>query len=86
MKDPALVPRAKTLLIKALDINELYVKAVVILAQIYIEENETNSAIKLLEKSLSVMAHIKVILLLADLYAKKGNQSGAMEQYTKALK
>lgn len=83
MKDPALVPRAKTLLIKALDINELYVKAVVILAQIYIEENETNSAIKLLEKSLSVMAHI---LLLADLYAKKGNQSGAMEQYTKALK
>lgn len=86
LKDPALVSRAKTLLVKALEMNDMYVKAIIILAQVHIDENDTSSAIKLLEKSTSSVAHIRIILMLADLYAKKGNQSGAMEQYTKALK
>lgn len=66
--------------------NDLYVKASLMLSHIYMNGNEYNEAIKLLEKVSISVANIKVYLMLGDLYVKKKNQSLAMESYTKALK
>jgi len=85
LKCPVNKEKAKTLLQKALEINEFYAKAVFFLAQILIDDKEIKAAIKLLEKTSNVVPNIKILLLLADLYAKQKNLSQALEQYTRVL-
>jgi anaphase-promoting complex subunit 7 len=85
LKNPMNKEKAKGLLQKALEMNESYSKAVFFLAQILIEEKDMKEAIKLLEKSCPLMTNVKVNLLLADLYAKNKNLTGALQQYTKVL-
>lgn len=87
LKAPISKDKAKVLLQKALDISsgELYTKAVFFLAQILIDDKEHKAAIKLLEKTASVVSNVKICLMLADLYAKTKNLSLALEYYTKVL-
>lgn len=87
LKAPISKEKAKMLLQKALDMSsgEHYTKAVFFLAQILIDDKEHKSAIKLLEKTASVVSNVKICLMLADLYAKTKNLSLALEYYTKAL-
>lgn len=85
LKAPINKEKAKTLLLKALEINEHYTKAVFFLAQILIDDKENKAAIKLLEKTAAVVSNVKICLMLADLYAKCKNLSLALEFYTKVL-
>ena len=85
LKNPINKEKAKTLLQKALEINEYYTKAVFFLAQILIDDKEHKAAIKLLEKTAAVVSNVKISLMLADLYAKSKNLSLALECYTKVL-
>lgn len=85
LKAPINKEKAKTLLQKALEINEHYTKAVFFLAQILIDDKEHKAAIKLLEKTAAVVSNVKICLMLADLYAKCKNLSLALEYYTKVL-
>jgi len=85
LKNPISKEKAKNFLYKALELNEFYVKAVFFLSQILIDDKEIKAAIKLLEKTTSVVSNIKISLMLADLYAKSKNLSSALEQYTKVL-
>lgn len=85
LKNPMSKDKAKMLLQRALEINEYYTKAVFFLAQILIDDKEHKAAIKLLEKTASVVSNVKISLMLADLYAKSKNLSQALEYYTKVL-
>lgn len=85
LKSPINKEKAKSLLQKALEINEYYTKAVFFLAQILIDDKEYKAAIKLLEKTTMVISNVKISLMLADLYAKNKNLSLALESYTKVL-
>ncbi|XP_070509627.1 anaphase-promoting complex subunit 7 [Chironomus tepperi] len=85
LKTPISKEKAKIYLYRALELNEFYVKAVFFLAQVLIDDKETKAAIKLLEKTSSIVSNIKISLMLADLYAKSKNLSSALEQYTKVL-
>lgn len=85
LKAPISKEKAKMLLQRALELNEFYTKGVFFLAQILIDDKEHKAAIKLLEKTASVVSNVKICLMLADLYAKIKNLSLALENYTKVL-
>lgn len=85
LKSPVSKEKAKMLLLKALELNEHYAKAVFFLAQILIDDKETKAAVKLLEKTSAIVPNVKITLMLADLYAKLKNFSAALEQYTKVI-
>ena len=85
LKNPICKDKAKTLLQKALEMNEYFTKAVFFLAQILQDDKEHKAAIKLLEKTAKVVSNVKINLMLGDLYAKTKNLSSALEYYTKVL-
>jgi lipopolysaccharide biosynthesis regulator YciM len=85
LKNPIAKEKAKPLLQKALEMNPYYAKAVFFLAQILVDDKDTNAAIYLLEKTAATTSNVKINLMLADLNAKNKNLSAALEQYTKVL-
>ncbi|KAG5683468.1 hypothetical protein PVAND_012746 [Polypedilum vanderplanki] len=85
LKAPVNREKARTYLQKALELNEHYVKAIFFYGQMLIEDGDFKTATKLLEKSVAVVPNLKIVLMLADLYAKTKNLSSALEYYTKAL-
>lgn len=86
MKDPATKVRAKSLLLKALELNEYFLPAVVMLVDILQEEeNNTAGAIRVLKKQLSVQPNCKLHVLLGDILNNEKDQQAALEQYYLAL-
>lgn len=79
LKAPISKDKAKSLLQRALEINDNYTKAVFFLAQILIDDKEHKAAIKLLEKTAVSVSNVKIYLMLGDLYAKAKNFPQGMD-------
>lgn len=77
--------KAKTYLQKALELNENYLAAVIMLVELLQDEGDTTSAINLLKKQVSVQPNCKLHSMLGDMLHEK-DHSGALENYTIALK
>lgn len=86
LKDVMSKNKAKPLLIRALELNENYLPAVFMLAEIYQEESETGEAIKLLKKQVAVQPNCKLHSMLGDFLSYEKEMNGALEHYTHALK
>ncbi|XP_065078088.1 anaphase-promoting complex subunit 7 [Ochlerotatus camptorhynchus] len=85
LKDDSTKAKAKTLLLKALEMNENYLPAVYLLADMYRQENDAASCIKLLKKHASLTQNCKLHAMLGDLLSNDKDHSGALEHYTIAL-
>lgn len=78
--------KAKPLLLRALDLNENYLPAVFLLAEIYQEENEISEAVKLLKKQVENQPNCRIHAMLGDFLTLEKDLGGALEHYTHALK
>jgi anaphase-promoting complex subunit 7 len=86
MKDPLLKFKSKALFLKALELNENYLPAVFLLAELYQQENDSANCIKLLKKHVSLTQNCKLHTMLADMLNNEKDHTGALEHYTIALK
>ncbi|ETN64398.1 anaphase promoting complex 7 [Anopheles darlingi] len=85
MKDRTTRPKAKALFIKALGINENYLPAVYLLAELYQRENDVASSMELLKKHVMLSQNCKLHAMLGDVLVNDKDHSGALEHYTMAL-
>ncbi|KAK7584052.1 hypothetical protein V9T40_005015 [Parthenolecanium corni] len=86
MKEPTNSTKAKALLEKALNQNDTYLPAVYLLAQVYEEENSIEPAINLLLKQINKNPTAKLHQMLADLFARSGEDEKACAHYHVALR
>ncbi|XKL59260.1 hypothetical protein PGB90_000276 [Kerria lacca] len=86
MKEPVNNSKAKALLEKALNQNDTYLPAVYLLAQVYEEETSLEPAINLLQKQINKNPTAKLHQMLADLYARSGEDEKACLHYHVALR
>lgn len=84
-KDDSTRAKAKTLFQKALEINENYLPAVYLLADLYQQENDVTNCMKLLKKHTLLTQNCKLHAMLGDLLSHDKDHSGALEHYTIAL-
>ncbi|XP_058814879.1 anaphase-promoting complex subunit 7 [Topomyia yanbarensis] len=85
LKDDGTKGKAKTLFQKALELNENYLPAVYLLADLYQYENDVASCMKLLKKHAMLTQNCKLHAMLGDLLSSDKDHSGALEHYTIAL-
>lgn len=85
LKDDSTRAKAKTLFQKALEMNENYLPAVYLLADLYQQENDVVSCMKLLKKHAMLTQNCKLHAMLGDLLSNDKDHSGALEHYTIAL-
>lgn len=85
MKDPVSVPKAKTLLEKALQLDQLFLPAVYLLAELYEQEMTLELAIALLEKQVELRPTCKLHQMLGDLLARVHEEEKALDHYAIAL-
>ncbi|XP_058449473.1 anaphase-promoting complex subunit 7-like [Malaya genurostris] len=85
LKDDATKEKAKTLFEKAIELNESYLPAVYLLADLFQQENDIVSCMKLLKKHTMLTQNCKLHAMLGDLLSNDKDHSGALEQYTIAL-
>lgn len=85
LKDDNTRAKAKTLFQKALEINENYLPAVYLLAELYQQENDVTNCMKLLKKHTLLTQNCKLHAMLGDLLSNDKDHSGALEHYTIAL-
>lgn len=85
LKDDNTRAKAKTLFQKALEINENYLPAVYLLADLYQQENDVTNCMKLLKKHTLLTQNCKLHAMLGDLLSNDKDHSGALEHYTIAL-
>ena len=78
--------KAKSLFLKALELNENYLPAVFLLAELYQQENDNSSCIKLLKKHVALTQNCKLHTMLADMLNNEKDHTAALEHYTIALK
>lgn len=71
---------------KALEMNENYLPAVYLLADMYRQDNDASNCIKLLKKHASLTQNCKLHAMLGDLLSHDKDHTGALEHYTMALK
>ncbi|XP_055614250.1 anaphase-promoting complex subunit 7 [Uranotaenia lowii] len=77
--------KAKTLFQKALELNENYLPAVYLLADVYQQENDVTNCMKLLKKHAMLTQNCKLHAMLGDLLSNDKDHTGALEHYTIAL-
>uniref|UniRef100_A0A1L8DX41 Putative anaphase-promoting complex apc subunit 7 n=1 Tax=Nyssomyia neivai TaxID=330878 RepID=A0A1L8DX41_9DIPT len=77
--------QAKSMLEKALELDENYLPAVFMIAELMQEEGDSAGAIKLLKKQANVQPNSKVHSMLGDILVAEKDQSSALENYTIAL-
>nr|XP_019533517.2 anaphase-promoting complex subunit 7 [Aedes albopictus] len=85
LKDDSTRAKAKTLFMKALEMNENYLPAVYLLADMYRQDNDASNCIKLLKKHASLTQNCKLHAMLGDLLSHDKDHTGALEHYTMAL-
>ncbi|XP_012288203.1 anaphase-promoting complex subunit 7 [Orussus abietinus] len=85
MKDPVSVGKAKNLLQKALALDETYLAAVYLLAEIYEQEMNLEAAIELLTRQIDIQPTCKLHQMLGDLWARVHNEEKALDHYAIAL-
>ncbi|XP_053694746.1 anaphase-promoting complex subunit 7 isoform X2 [Sabethes cyaneus] len=85
LQDDATKPKVKPLLQKALNLNELYLPAIYLLAEIYRQENDVVSCVQLLKKHAILTQSCKLNVMLGDLLSNNKDHSAALEHYTTAL-
>lgn len=86
MKEPINNSKAKALLEKALNQNDTYLPAVYLLAQVYEEETSLEPAINLLQKQVNKNPTSKLHQMLAELYARSGDDEKAVNHYHVSLR
>jgi anaphase-promoting complex subunit 7 len=87
LKDVSNKYKAKPLLSRALELNENYLPAVFMLAELLQDESDSAGAIKLLKKQISVQPNCKLHSMLGDILINcDKDHTGALENYTIALK
>uniref|UniRef100_A0A182QU82 Uncharacterized protein n=1 Tax=Anopheles farauti TaxID=69004 RepID=A0A182QU82_9DIPT len=85
MKDEAARPKAKALCLKALGMNENFLPAVYLLAELYQRENDTSARLKLLKKHAMMSQNCKLHVMLGEMLKNEKDHSGALEHYSIAL-
>uniref|UniRef100_A0A182VQD6 Uncharacterized protein n=1 Tax=Anopheles minimus TaxID=112268 RepID=A0A182VQD6_9DIPT len=85
MKDEAARPKAKALCLKALDMNENFLPAVYLLAELYLRENDLSARKKLLKKHAMLSKNCKLHIMLGEMLNNEKDHSGALEHYSIAL-
>ncbi|XP_055642307.1 anaphase-promoting complex subunit 7 [Toxorhynchites rutilus septentrionalis] len=85
LKDDSTKAKAKALFLKTLELNENCLPAVYLLADIYQQENDVASCMKLLKKHAMLAQNCKLHAMLGDLMSNEKDHSGALEHYTTAL-
>ncbi|KFB35444.1 AGAP003902-PA-like protein [Anopheles sinensis] len=85
MKDENARPKAKALCIKALGMNENFLPAVYLLAELYQRENDLAARQKLLKKHASMTQNCKLHIMLGEMLNNEKDHNGAMDHYTMAL-
>ncbi|XP_059610546.1 anaphase-promoting complex subunit 7 [Phlebotomus argentipes] len=77
--------QATSMLEKALELDENYLPAVFMMAELLQEEGESAAAIALLKRQADVQPNSKVHCMLGDILGAQKDYSGALENYTVAL-
>ncbi|XP_053670446.1 anaphase-promoting complex subunit 7 [Anopheles nili] len=85
VKDEAARPKAKALCQKALVMNENFLPAVYLLAELYQRENDLPARLRLLKKHAMMAQNCKIHAMLGDMLNNEKDHSGALEHYTIAL-
>ncbi|XP_058130004.1 anaphase-promoting complex subunit 7 [Anopheles ziemanni] len=85
IKDENARPKAKALCIKALGMNENFLPAVYILAELYQRENDLAARLKLLKKHAGMTQNCKLHIMLGEMLNNEKDHNGAMDHYTMAL-
>ncbi|KAE8741890.1 hypothetical protein FOCC_FOCC012542 [Frankliniella occidentalis] len=85
MKDSVNVSKAKTLLEKALQMDQFFLPAVYLLAELYEQEMTLELAIALLEKQVELRPTCKLHQMLGDLLARVHEEEKALDHYAIAL-
>lgn len=86
IKDPTTINRAKLLLERALNVNEHYLPAVYMLAQIYEQEGNFSPAVALLNKQVLDQPTCRLYQMLGELSVKQNQIEKAFDYYYSALK
>lgn len=84
--DMAMKTKEKPLLLKALELDEHYLPAVMMLAENLQNEGDTSGAINLLKKQVAIQSKSSLHSSLGDLLRSIKDQNGAFEHYTLALR
>uniref|UniRef100_A0A182N6V6 Uncharacterized protein n=1 Tax=Anopheles dirus TaxID=7168 RepID=A0A182N6V6_9DIPT len=85
MKDDSTQPKAKALCLKALSMNENFLPAVFLLAEIYERENDNSARLKLLTKHAMHSQSVKLHVMLGETLKTEKNDSAALDHYSIAL-
>lgn len=85
LSDVVMKAKAKTFLEKAIELNRNYMPAILLMLELYQEENDLNSAVRLLKRITAVQPTSQLFTLLGEIYSEKEPMQ-ALEFYTKAIK
>ncbi|XP_025419257.1 anaphase-promoting complex subunit 7 [Sipha flava] len=85
IKDPMTVGKAKLLLERALNVDEYYLPAVYMLAQIFEQEGNFSSAVTLLHKQALDQPTCRLYQMLGDLSVKQNQLEKSFDYYYSAL-
>lgn len=86
MKDPMTVGKAKILLERALSIDEHYLPAIYMIAQIFEQEGNISPAVVILHKQALDQPTCRLYQMLGDLSVKQNQLEKAFDYYYSALK
>lgn len=86
LADPAMKPKAKIVLEKALELDRNYMHAIQLLVELLLDEDNTEEAIKLMTRVITVQPTSKLLSMLGDIYMSISEPMRAVEYYTKAIK
>lgn len=84
--DQLQVYKARNYLTKALALDESYLPAVYLLAELYERDMLLDQAIEILEKQLRLQTTFKLHQMLGDLYFRTNNVDKAQDHFTITLK
>ena len=83
---PVMKAKAKPFLEKALEIDESYVPAILLLVDLLFDEEDYVTVIALLRSVVAIKPTSRLLTLLANAYVKEKDNMKAVEFYTKAIK
>lgn len=86
MKDPMTVAKAKILLERALNVDDYYLPAIYMIAQIYEQEGNFSPAVAVLHKQALDQPTCRLYQMLGDLSVKQNQLEKAFDFYYSALK
>ena len=71
----------------AIEVNPVYTNAYILMTDIFLQQNEKDGAIKILNKALKTVKHTsKIYAQLANIYATEKNLHEVIKNYRKALR